>query len=332
MEKQKVSVYDVIQAQLLQKIEHAIKTGEKFYWVKPWEGGAPYPCSYDRPEKPFNAFVNIIFLEPGEYLTFSRIKELHECNPDVKIRKGAKQRNVYQSFPVFEKDKNGREILDDNNNKIIKGFQFRYVKEYHIDDIEGLESHFSHEEYAHTLTQEMDFADKLIDSYCNENNIEMVVKKGTDKAFFREIKTNGESSYSIHIPDKTQFPNIYEYYSTVFHEMAHSTRSIINREKLSYAQEELVAEVAAATMCFQLHINDENTQQNSIAYLMSWSKKIREEKSTAIVAACNEAKKACDTILMSQQYVQIQEKAQTDIQKLAPEGRNSTRKKVSKSR
>ena len=32
----KVSIFDIIQAQLLQKIEQALDTGERFTWIKPY--------------------------------------------------------------------------------------------------------------------------------------------------------------------------------------------------------------------------------------------------------------------------------------------------------
>ena len=78
----KVSIFDIIQAQLLQKIEQALDTGERFTWIKPWTH-APYACSYHTPNRPFSAAVNYFFLEP------ERIFELPEHLPDAKRKAGS---------------------------------------------------------------------------------------------------------------------------------------------------------------------------------------------------------------------------------------------------
>lgn len=293
---EKMSVYDIIQAQLINRLQEAMEQGQKFHWVKPWNGGADYPCNYSSPEKPFHAFINQLLLEPGEYLTFTQIKELHEENPEVKIKKGAKAQRVFQSFPIF-KNKNGEKILDVNGDPVVERFVFKYIREYHISDIEGVFSHFQTEIYRHTATNNTELADRVIENYCRGTNLDFQIKEGSNCAFYRSGERDGKDIAEVSLPDKKQFLNLYEYYSTVFHELGHSTKRLTEQEKFSYAQEELVAEVTAATMCVHLHISDGDTQQNSAAYLHSWMERLKGEKPLGIVIACNEAKKACDTIL-----------------------------------
>lgn len=81
------------------KLEEAMQSGEKFHWVKPWNG-APYPCNYAHPGKAFSSPINLLFLEAGEYLTYQQIRAI----PDARIKKGAKQELIFQSFPIFRKD------------------------------------------------------------------------------------------------------------------------------------------------------------------------------------------------------------------------------------
>lgn len=50
-EQDKLNIYDIIKAKIIEKIKAALESGEdgeEFTWAKPWEG-APYPCNYDTP-------------------------------------------------------------------------------------------------------------------------------------------------------------------------------------------------------------------------------------------------------------------------------------------
>lgn len=310
----KMNVYDIIQAELIARLQEAVETGIKFHWIKPWSGGADYACSYNSPEKPFNAFVNRLFLEPGEYLTITKVRQLHEENPAIKIKKGAKMYRVYQSFPVFKKDDNGENIKGPDGELVIERFSFRYTKEFHISDIEGLPSHFEIQEYTHTSTEATERADRAVENFCKAMDIDFQINKGSNRAFY-SWSISGEKRFdSISLPDKSQFKNQYEYYSTVFHELTHSTKWLTGRKEVSYAYEELVAEVGAATMCFLLHISDEDTKQNSIAYLQVWEERLKSEKAVSIVTACNEAKKACEIIMsyapeLKKEQIQTEDRA-----------------------
>ena len=110
----------------------------------------------------------------------------------------------------------------------------------------------------------------------------------------------------VRVPELFRYEKPEEYYSTLFHELAHSTghQSRLNREGITgqhffgdavYSREELVAEMAAAFLCG--HVGIENvTIQNSAAYLQSWIKTLRGDKKLAIIAAA-QAQKAADYIL-----------------------------------
>lgn len=99
---------------------------------------------------------------------------------------------------------------------------------------------------------------------------------------------------SITIPEKQQFnlggteDEVFlagqEFYSTMLHEMTHSTGSPdrLNRKKGeafgddSYAREELVAELTAALMGHQLGFNT-RIQENNAAYLNCWLKSLKQD-------------------------------------------------------
>jgi len=96
-----------------------------------------------------------------------------------------------------------------------------------------------------------------------------------------------------------------EYYSTLFHELAHSTghESRLNRKELvevhsfgtkDYSREELTAEISSAFLCAESAI--ENTIDNSAAYIASWRRKLADNPKW-MVEASGKAQKAADYIL-----------------------------------
>lgn len=188
--------------------------------------------------KPFSSPVNFFFLEPGEYLTWNQIGKLHEENPEVKIRKGCRQAYVFQSYPTFRKDENGKIQLDENGEPVIESFRLQYSREFHISDVEGVKSHFVPVEHEHEANEITRMADELIHTYIEKYGIDFSELYGNGRAYTQGTK--------IVVPAKVQYENLSEYYSTIFHEIGHSTKLFTDREKKSYALEELVAELTAA--------------------------------------------------------------------------------------
>lgn len=77
----------------------------------------------------------------------------------------------------------------------------------------------------------------------------------------------------IMMPTKEQFPADYQqsWYGTLFHEMVHSTGSEkrLDREKISYGREELVAEMGAAMLCKEYGM-EKFIDKDSKEYLKGW--------------------------------------------------------------
>lgn len=123
--------------------------------------------------------------------------------------------------------------------------------------------------------------------------------------------TIGTPSYSI-VKDRlnmnTSIKDEYEYWSTLFHEMAHSTafssrlnRSVAySRDNEDYAKEEFIAEVVACLLCSECGIGVDDIShpryRNSIAYLQSWKSKIK-SWGTSFIYLIGEADKAFNYIM-----------------------------------
>ena len=109
------------------------------------------------------------------------------------------------------------------------------------------------------------------------------------------------------VPKMSQYELIEEYYSTTFHELTHSTghESRCNRKaetknshfgNKSYSREELVAELGSAMLCHFAGIDSDKAFKNSVAYIQSWLKALKNDNKM-IVWASSRAEKASKYIL-----------------------------------
>jgi len=110
----------------------------------------------------------------------------------------------------------------------------------------------------------------------------------------------------ILIPSMERFTQPDYYYSTLFHELAHSTGhpNRLNRPTLTdydgfggsnYSQEELVAEIACSFLCNETHIL-QNTIENNASYISNWLN-VLENNKLLLFKASTQAQKATDYIL-----------------------------------
>jgi len=127
-----------------------------------------------------------------------------------------------------------------------------------------------------------------------------VIKHGGDCASYSKLRD------CVHMPERTCFDSVQEYYATLFHELTHSTGhpARLNRSSLldferfgdhNYSREELVAEMGAAFLAGYCGIEN-RTINNSAAYLANWLNALQEDSRMVLVAA-SQAQKAADLIL-----------------------------------
>jgi antirestriction protein ArdC len=119
-------------------------------------------------------------------------------------------------------------------------------------------------------------------------------------AFFRP------TTDTVNMPKIETFDSSEEYYSTLFHELTHSTghETRLNRRgsdvprhfgDSDYSKEELVAEMGAAFLCGHCQIENK-TIDNSAAYIANWLRKFKDDAKMVIMAG-GAAQKAVDFIL-----------------------------------
>lgn len=131
--------------------------------------------------------------------------------------------------------------------------------------------------------------------------------KPSDKAFYSPVSDcivmPMKKQFKRHRKEADVFADGQEYYSTLIHEMVHSTgiESRLNRSIKSrfgsekYAKEELVAELGAARVSYELGFEN-RILSNSAAYLDSWINALRQEPSF-ILTVMSDVEKASRLIL-----------------------------------
>jgi antirestriction protein ArdC len=112
---------------------------------------------------------------------------------------------------------------------------------------------------------------------------------------------------SVSMPAITAFHTPEDYYSTLLHELCHSTGHPQRLGRLStadapapfgspdYSREELVAEMGAALLCAEAGIACA-TLENQAAYIAGWLKELKGDARAVVVAAA-QAQRAADHIL-----------------------------------
>ena len=267
-------------------------------WQKPWFStkgvGLPQNIS-GRNYNGVNSFMLFLLAEKQQYsmpvyMTFMQAKE-----KGVSVLKGEHSFPVvYWNFNV--KDKNGKKIAMDQYQNLSKDEQadckvIPFMKMYNVFNVSQtnlkeinpelygqLENRFK----VPALKDEKGmFAMPLLDVMIKEQKwVCPIYPKEGDHAYY----AHGEKDGRIVIPLKGQFQDGESFYSSLLHEMAHSTGEahLLNRERgaifgdKKYAKEELVAELTAATTGHVMGISTCIREENAM-YLQNWLSALKED-------------------------------------------------------
>lgn len=266
---------------------------EEVPWQRPWccfNGGA-----YNRVSGKHYSLINQMLLtHTGEYATFKQWTEL-----GGKVRKGEKgEMVVFFKWPDQKEDSqtedNKEETQEyDRSRKPV----LRYYKVFHISQVEGVEPLES--KVPVYSSDPISIGEEVFWNYVRREGIRV------------ELEPSNEAYYSpsrdlIHLPELRQYKDPAAFYSTAFHEAAHSTgiearlaRAGLKKASFGseiYSKEELTAEISACVLTNTLQIETDHSVQNSTAYIRGWLKALQNDR-RLIVQAAGQAEKAVNMIL-----------------------------------
>ena len=282
--KTKKNVYQIITDQILEHLEKG-----NIPWKKPWtgsNGSLPRSLESGKVYRGINLFLlSCSDFESPYWLTFNQTKK-----KGGQVRKGEKGTPIvfFQWKEYKDKDDNGETVKK-------KRPILRFYVVFNIAQIDGIEAP-KDEEAKDFGFNPIEEAEKVVHNMPNRPQI----THNEQRAYYRP------SIDFVNMPKATSFAQNEEYYSTLFHELTHSTghESRLNRSGITelvafgdetYSREELVAEFGATFLCGHAGIGP-TTVENSAAYIQGWSKKIKSDP-RLIVTAAAQGQKAADFIL-----------------------------------
>ena len=282
---EKINVYQIVTDRIIEQMNNGI-----IPWLKPWNGGDEDVAISYTTRKPYSMLNQWLLGESGEWLTFGQIKKLGGS-----VKKGEKSRFVvyFEMVKVTKQNEQGEDEI--KTYPLLK-----YYNVFHLNQTEGIESKIKPEEIKQV--PEMDAtAEAVIAAYLQRENLKFQNDRRSNSAYY------SPATDSVVVPMAEQFTDIAEYYSTAFHELVHSTmkegrcdRTAENKGSFfgnaEYSREELVAEMGSAMLCSATNVETKKSFRNTVAYLQSWVKALKNDPKM-IVWAASRAEKAAKYIL-----------------------------------
>jgi antirestriction protein ArdC len=269
------SVYEIVTEQVIQQLESGVAP-----WRKPWRTLPPANLISKRPYRGINVFL-LAFTGYGSqyWLTYRQAQALG----------GNVRRGEHGTKIVFWKC-NTREMESANGEiEERKSAFLRYYTVFNLEQTEGLKALL-----------------KLPPAFPIESAEEIVKGMPNPPAFEQDSRAAYiPSSDTVTMPSRAAFDSQAEYYSTLFHELTHSTGhpKRLGREGIEkiqpfgsedYSKEELVAEMGSAMLCGAAGI-EQSTISNSVAYLHGWIRRLKAD-SRLVVSSARAAQEAADYI------------------------------------
>jgi len=274
------SVYDIVTEQVIRQLEQGVAP-----WRKPWRTELPVNLISGKPYRGLNVFLLGSQGYGSRYwLTFNQAKKLG----------GHVRKREYSSLVTFWHIGEEKIIRDsDGNERKSKPFLLRFYNVFNVEQTEGIADKLGLTG-ASPRVADLEQCEAIVSGMPNPPKREQ-----DSRAWYRP------STDTVGMPARSLFASPEEYYSTLFHELTHSTghTSRVGREGIehvesfgsdSYSREELIAEMGAAMLCGVTGIAPA-TIQNSASYLQSWISRLRGD-SKLLVSASSAAQKAADYI------------------------------------
>lgn len=278
-----MSLYDIITDQIISKLSEGV-----IPWKTEWKCPLQQNFVSNQPYRGINQLLTSSQGYKSPYwLTFNQAKKMN-----INIKKYERS-TIVVYFQIKEISKRLEEVdyimEDEKKHKKTKPIM-RYYRIFNLEQTD------------------YPFTEREIPEMNKLKKPETIINTWANVPLIKHAPVNPHYSVSmdsVFLPDMKYFHSAENYYSTLFHELIHSTGhpERLNRKELTnieafadsnYAKEELIAEIGSAFLCSIAGITQE-VINNQTAYINSWIDKLQNDK-TLIVKAANNAQKAVDYI------------------------------------
>jgi len=281
-------------------------------WIKPWEsaqiGGTPKNYNSKREYHSSNKLIlTTIMMSKGYefnyWVTYKGAKDL-----GGNVKKGEK------GYPVVFWKFVERTKVNENGEEETKRIPFlRYFQVFNISQCEGIEMPKKPKKKKQSALKPIKDAEAIVKAYEEKEKGLTIKVQESDRAYFMPsddlivCPTMREHVEKAKLVKQTTNDGKQHYYSTMFHEMVHSTgvKKRLNRDGVTgmnffgsheYSKEELVAEIGSAILGAKVGLTSERVIENTSAYCKSWAKKLKSEPKW-IVWAGGQSERAVNYII-----------------------------------
>jgi antirestriction protein ArdC len=293
----RAGVYGKVTDRIIGYIERNRSLPWRKPWVTPYGDMAPRNFQSGKPYRGVNAILTSMngYSSPF-WLTFNQAKALGGC-----VRKGERSTPIVYWNTVrkpeagVDGERPDEDETDEPERKAYYGF-YRMYSVFNAEQIDGIQ--FPEPEAPETGdVPRIQRAEELAEGMRDRP----VVAYGGDLAYY------SPSDDRVVVPERSRFVSSEEYYSTLFHELAHSTGHPKRLHRFGapgaerfgsrgYSKEELVAEISSCFILNSIGISTEDTDGNSAAYIRGWLEALKGDRRMLVVAA-GLAGKASDYIM-----------------------------------
>jgi len=291
----KIDVYQIVTDRIIELLEKGTVP-----WQQPWKNGLlPMNLVSKRPYKGINVWLlSSMNYENNVWVTFEQLKKLG----------GSVLRGEHGTVICFWKSLKKDDEVDEEETQSKKSHSvLKYYKVFNVAQCGGISEDMIPKvevfEHDPILECEAIFAGmpKSPALTCKSQN-----------AYYHPVEDY------INLPKKRSFTTVNTFYSTLFHELIHSTghASRLGRKSITemhefggeeYSKEELIAEIGSCYLSNFAGILQKNICA-SASYIDGWLKQLKNDK-RFIVFAASQAQRAADYIL----NVQPQEKEEAEV-------------------
>jgi antirestriction protein ArdC len=277
---------DVAVSNLIQGLDELEKSGGTLKWIRGWVNADPQNAGTGSTYHGFNS------------LRCSLHNAIHGYAENLFVTlKGCKDAGGRVTDDEFGKylvlvRPNFRKYIDEDGDLAEKVIGWIYFKVWNIEQTQDCDrSKLKIPEQTATGAKRIRKADTVI------KKTGAVIKYGGASAHYVPSKD------IVCVPKPESFNGTGEFYATTFHELVHWTGHESREKRFknegfgteNYAREELVAEFGGFALCAVCGIDA--SEENALAYIQSWKKRIKSEPSNAVVTSVSQAQKAVRRIL-----------------------------------
>lgn len=279
-----VNIYESVTNRILEQLD-----GGVIPWRKEWKAsaGSGLPSNY-MTEKAYRG-VNVWLLACSPYSDSRWLTYKQAQGAGAQVRRGEKGTSIvfWSTFDGERENAKGETVES----------RVPFMRQYTVFNVEQCDGIPIELPFDAPPFEPIPAAQALADSYLKREHI--ALKHGGGKAYYAPMLDY------IQMPLETSFTSPDAYYSTLFHEMGHSTghRSRLDRKfengivfgDEDYSKEELIAEFSAAYLCAETGISNTQVEANHAAYIQGWMRALKNDKKL-LVSAAQRAQRAADCI------------------------------------